>query len=118
MMGIGKRFQSIDDAYRQYIHDLVVPEATKTTKMEDMGKIDQARTVVGTAAADKGALGASIRYGVPATGLTAAGMGLVAVMNQFGGPEDQPEEGTLMVSHVTGPTPTQILQAAQALRGA
>ena len=106
-MGIGKRFKSIDDAYRQYISDLVVPDFVQAGGiMGEMGPVDKARTVVGTAAADKGALGASIRYGVPATGLTAAGMGLVAVMNQFGGPEDQPEPGTL-----------EILQAADRLLG-
>ena len=38
-MGIKGRFKSIDDAYRQYISDLVVPEAAKTQKMADMARL-------------------------------------------------------------------------------
>ena len=105
-MGIKGRFKSIDDAYQQYIKDLVIPKKAKNEDMGDLGPIDKARTFAGVTATADGKFSPVVRYGVPAAGLTAAGMGLVAVMNQFGGPEDQPEPGTL-----------EILQAANQLRG-
>lgn len=105
-MGIGQRFKSIDDAYRQYIYDIAVPEKAIKEDLQSLGPVDKVRTISGALMAEDSGRGQAIRYGVPATGLTAAGMGLVAVMNQFGGPEDQPEPGTL-----------EILQAAERLRG-
>lgn len=97
----GEKLGEFDDMYAKAIRDTVTPEQAAENPFNAArgyaaGFIGMDRNLEkeGLHPAQK-AVAVSSRYVLPAAGVTAAGMALYDLTNQFGGPADQPEQGQL-----------------------
>ena len=98
----GRAISDFDRAYAQKLGERIDPhtqpfrEMTQAVPLSDIYKgieaDSQVENVLGhVAATGVGAANAAVRYALPAGGVTLAGVALMELAEQFGGPADQPE---------------------------